>query len=170
MKNNNRTRRWVFIIIIMSICFLPHSIGMTESVNVNNRMNAQRLWKYMTVENPYQKYSVWPGKEGIYESTMPPGNNLKLFLNVLAQDAVVNKKGLFPHGSLLIKEMYTDDKKLYLITVMYKERGFHPEGNDWYWVKYKPDGEAVLDGKVKLCIECHDGMKDNDYVFTGSIK
>ena len=101
---------------------------------------------------------------------MPPGNILKLYLNNLALDTVVNKKGLFPLGSLLIKEMYTDDKKMYLITVMYKEKGFHPEGNDWYWVKYKPDGEAPLEGKVRLCIECHEGMEDNDYVFTGSIK
>ena len=160
----------MFYIIIMSICFLPHSIGMAESVNANSRMNAQRLWEHITVEKPYQQYPSWPGKEGIYESTMPPGNHLKLFLNDLALDTVVSKKGIFPHGSLLIKEMYTDDKKLYLITVMYKEKGFHPEGNDWYWVKYKPNGEAPLKGKVKLCIECHEGMEGNDYVFTGSIK
>ncbi len=143
---------------------------MTESVNVNNRMSAQRLWEHMTVENPYQQYSLWPGKEGFYESTMPAANIQKLYLNNPALDTVINKKGLFPNGSLIIKEMYTDDKKLNLITVMCKEKGFHPEGNDWYWVKYKPDGEAPLKGKVELCIECHVGVKDNDYIFTGSIK
>lgn len=101
---------------------------------------------------------------------MPSANIQKLYLNNLALNTVVNKKGLFPHGSLLIKEMYTDDKKLDLITVMYKVKDFHPEGNDWYWVKFKPDGDAPLEGRVKLCIECHEGTAGNDYVFTGSIK
>ncbi len=52
---------------------------------------------------------------------------------------------------------------------MYKEKGFNPEGHDWYWVKYKPGGDVQMEGKVELCIECHEGMVENDYVFTGSI-
>ena len=66
--------------------------------------------------------------------------------------------------------MNVDTKNLHLITVMYKEKGFNPSGNDRYRVKYKPDGEAPLEGKVEICIECHQGVKENDYVFTGSIK
>lgn len=154
----------------MSICFLPHSIGRTETMDANERFNAQRLWKYMTVEEPYHQYPAWPGKEGFYESTMPPGKIFKLYINNLSLDTAAYKKGLFPYGSLLIKEVYTDDKRLSLITVMYKEKGFNPEEHDWYWVKYKPGGNVQMEGKVKLCIECHEGMAENDYVFTGLIK
>lgn len=53
---------------------------------------------------------------------------------------------------------------------MYKKKGFNPAGHDWYWVKYKPDGEVRLEGKVDACINCHVGVAGNDYVFTGSIK
>ena len=66
----------------------------------------------MIVENPYQNYPTWPGKEGFYESTMPPGNILKLYVNDLALDTFVNKRGMFPDGALLIKENYTEDRKL----------------------------------------------------------
>ena len=170
MKNSEIMMKLLFHVSVIFVCFLPHRMGIAESVETDNRMNAQRLWEYMTTEKPYQHYSYWPGKEGFYKSLMPAANIQKLYLNNLALDTVVNKKGLFPHGSLLIKEMYTDDKKLNLITVMYKEKGFDPSGNDWYWVKYKPDGNAPLEGKVEHCIECHVGTKGNDYVFTGSIK
>lgn len=122
------------------------------------------------MENSYQNYPAWPGKEGFCESTMPPGNILKLYINDLALDTVVNKRGMFPDGSLLIKENYTDERKLFLITIMYKMKGFNPAGHNWYWVKYKPDGEVRLGGKVDACINCHLRVAGNDYVFTGSIK
>ncbi|MCF6153116.1 MAG: hypothetical protein E3K38_12670 [Candidatus Kuenenia stuttgartiensis] len=167
MRSKNR---WIFYLIIFSICFFPQRMVMPETSDKIDGINGQRLWEYMTVDNPYQQYPAWPGKEGFYESTMPPGNILKLYLNNLALDTVINKKGRFPYSSLLIKENYTDDKKLFLITVMYKVRGFNPDRNDWFWVKYTPEGEVKLEGKVSVCIECHVGVADNDYVFTGRIK
>ncbi|MCF6148743.1 MAG: cytochrome P460 family protein [Candidatus Kuenenia sp.] len=159
-----------FITALAALCFMPHKTGAAEVPFTNETINAQKLWEYMTKENPYQHYPEWPGKEGIYESTMPPGDILRLYINDLALDTVVYKKGIFPNGSLLIKEIYTEEKKVSLLTVMYKAKGFNPKGNDWYWVKYKPDGEVKLEGKVELCIECHVGVAENDYVFTGSIK
>lgn len=152
------------------LLFILDGIGFGETLNREDKIDAQALWTYMTVGNPYQNYPTWPGKEGFYESTMPPGNILKLYINDLALDTVMNKKGVFPEGALLIKENYTDDKKIFLITVMYKKKGFNPAGHDWYWVKYKPDGEVRLEGKVDACINCHVGVAGNDYVFTGSIK
>lgn len=165
-----KLRYWVFnALCLVFILFTPYGIVTGESLNKEGK-TAQSLWTYMTVENPYQNYPTWPGKEGFYESTMPPGNILKLYVNDLALDTILNKRGVFPDGSLLIKENYTDEKKLFLITVMYKIKGFNPAGHDWYWVKYKPDGEVRLEGKVEPCINCHVGVAGNDYVFTGNIK
>ena len=155
---------------LISLLLMPHKFCAGELLDTEGKVSADTLWKYMTIENPYRNYPVWPGKEGFYESTMPPGNILKLFVNDIALDTIVNKKGLFQEGSLLIKENYTDDRKLFLITVMYKSKGFNPAGHDWYWVKYKPDGEARLEGKVDACINCHVGVANNDYVFTDRIK
>ena len=164
-------RFWIFHAVCFSfILLMLHKPVAGEPLDGEGKMSGQILWKYMTIENPYQNYPTWPGKEGFYESTMPPGNILKLYVNEIALDTIVNKKGVFPEGSLLIKENYTDDRKLFLITVMYKSKGFNPAGHDWYWVKFKPDGEARLEGKVDACIDCHVGVANNDYVFTGSIK
>ena len=167
----NRLRYWVLnAICLISVLLMPYKFCAGEPLDKEGKMDAQALWRYMTVENPYQNYPTWPGKEGFYESTMPPGNILKLYVNDIALETIVNKKGVFSDGALLIKENYTVDKKLFLITVMYKSKGFNPAGHDWYWVKYKPDGEARLEGKVDACIDCHVGVANNDYVFTGSIK
>ena len=167
----NKLKFWTFsIFLFVFTLFISYSIGAGQTLDKEGKMDAQVLWRCMTIENPYQNYPTWPGKEGFYESTMPPGNILKLYVNDIALDTIVNKKGTFPDGSLLVKENYTDDKKLFLITVMYKSKEFNPAGHDWYWVKYKPDGEARLEGKVDACIDCHVGVAGNDYVFTGSIK
>ncbi|MBI2470484.1 MAG: cytochrome P460 family protein [Planctomycetes bacterium] len=167
----NRLKKWAFTAsCLVFVLLISQEITAGEPLDKEVKINAQTLWRYMTIENPYQNYPTWPGKEGFYESTMPPGNILKLYVNDIALDTIVNKKGLFPEGSLLIKENYTEDGKLFLITVMYKSKGFNPAGHDWYWVKYKPDGEARLEGKVDACINCHVGVANNDYVFTDSIK
>lgn len=72
-----------------------------------------------------------------------------------------------PYGAILVKENYGKDKKnLLAITPMYKVKGFNPEGDDWYWVKYEPDGKIVTEGKPKGCIDCHEVVKDNNWIFT----
>ena len=140
----NKLKFWTFnIFLFVFTLLISYSIGTGEPPDKEGKMNAQILWKYMTEESPYQNYRTWPGKEGFYESTMPPGNILKLYVNDIALETIVNKKSVFSDGALLIKENYTDDKKLFLITVMYKSKGFNPAGHDWYWVKYKPDGEEI---------------------------
>jgi hypothetical protein len=149
----NKLKFWTFSIFLFVFTLLiSYSFDAGEPLDKEGKINAQALWKYMTIENPYQNYRTWPGKEGFYESTMPPGNILKLYVNDIALETIVNKKGIFSDGALLIKENYTDDSKLFLITVMYKTKDFNPAGHDWYWVKYKPDGEARLEGKVDACI------------------
>lgn len=158
------------IIALAAMFCMQHKTGTAEAPFPSETINARKLWEYMTKENPYGRYPAWPGKEGIYESTMPPGDILRLYVNDLALDTIVNKKGMFPNGSLLIKEIYTEEKKVSLLTVMYKAKGFNPKGNDWYWVKYKPDGEVKLEGKGEVCIGCHVGVADNDFVFTGNIR
>ncbi len=69
-------------------------------------------------------------------------------------------------------------KFLKAVTVMFKrEAGYDKDNNDWFWVKYKPDGSLhtnpkgmklagrVMKGMDKGCIACHAGVKDKDYIF-----
>ncbi len=48
--------------------------------------------------------------------------------------------------------------------VMYKKKGFNPDGDDWFWLKYGTNG------KVGGCVNCHASVKENDWLFTGAVK
>ena len=69
-------------------------------------------------------------------------------------------------------------KFLKAVTVMFKrEAGYDKDNNDWFWVKYKPDGSLhtnpkgmmlagrVMKGADKGCIACHSAVKDKDYLW-----
>ncbi len=117
-------------------------------------------------------------------------------------------KGVFPHGEILdtldgrllvgehdgrlivkrnyggegiSKEMVANNPSEYLqaVTVMYKrERGYDSENQDWFWVKYDPQGGVMknpkgipLAGRVAKgnkeegCIACHTKAPGKDFVY-----
>ncbi len=66
------------------------------------------------------------------------------------------------------------DRHLGAVTVMFqRDEGYDPETNNWFWVKYLPDGTLdqnpagmVLAGLVGKdadagCIACHQGTRDS---------
>ena len=57
------------------------------------------------------------------------------------------------------------DKWLKAITIMKRIPGYNPENKDWFFAKYKPNGDQLKVGKVKGCIECHQSASGNDYTF-----
>jgi len=42
--------------------------------------DADKLWSYMTTDNPYTGWGFWPGHEGIYPGKSPHGAYLKVYL------------------------------------------------------------------------------------------
>jgi len=68
-------------------------------------------------------------------------------------------------------------KYLKAITVMYKRKGYDADNQDWFWVKYKPDGKLhtnpkgmklagrVAKGKPQGCIACHTAAPGGDMIF-----
>ncbi|MFP4476962.1 MAG: cytochrome P460 family protein [Desulfatibacillaceae bacterium] len=122
--------------------------------------DAQKLWTYITEENPYEKWDHWPGYDGMYKGQSPHGAYLKLYANDVAIRAA-QKGEPMPHGAILVKENYAGDKEtLAAITPMYKVKGFNPDAQDWFWAKYGPGGSVGKAGDVYGCINCHRGEKD----------
>ena len=131
-----------------------------------------RLWDWLQGVK-YKNWAPVPGKTGdAYPGESPHGAFLKMYLN---RTAAGDLKKL-PSGSILIKENYGKDKKtLMAVTVMFRSKGYDPEHNDWYWVKYMPNGTVAkappekgsmrLAGKVKGCIMCHEGADGKDFAF-----
>ena len=160
------------VIFILGSCFAANAIHETipsETQIVLPGPDAMKLNEYIIRYDPYRAWGMWPGKGKLYKGTEPHGALLTTFINNTASHSINKKKGL-ADGSIIVKENYNADKRFVVLTVMYKITGYNPEGGDWFWVKYLPDGKVEASGKVKVCIDCHSKQKDNDYLFTGKVK
>lgn len=123
--------------------------------------------QFITKDNDYTKWSLWPGKDKLYPGKSPHGAFLTSYVNETAAKAIKEKSvGMgMPDGSIVVKENYSPDKKLAAVTVMYKKKGFDPDNGDWFYLKFSPDGDIDAVGKVTGCIGCHTGAKSTDYLF-----
>lgn len=123
------------------------------------------FWKYIVEENPYRTWNFFPGKEGLYRGTSPHGAFLKVYVNDLAYRAALEGKPM-PYGAIIVKENYAEDKKtLMAVTPMYRVKGFNPDGGDWFWAKYGPNGEIMAAGRMEGCIKCHGVHRNADWRF-----
>ncbi|MCX8031519.1 MAG: cytochrome P460 family protein [Thermodesulfovibrionales bacterium] len=158
--------------ITMSIVFSAqaiHKIIPSESTITEPGADPEKLLEYITTYYPYRLWSLWPNKGKLYKGTEPHGALLTTFVNDTALDSIKKKKGM-QDGSIIVKENYTADKKFISLSIMYKIKGYNPEGGDWFWAKYSPDGKTEAYGKVKGCIACHSQKKDNDFIFISPVK
>ncbi len=123
---------------------------------------------HITIHKPYQNWALWPGKGKLYKGKEPHGSLLTTYVNEVALDSIKKAQGMTDRA-MIVKENYDANKKLMAVTVMYKVKGYNPEGGDWFWAKYDPKMEIQAEGKVKECMDCHGTVKDNDYIFTGKV-
>lgn len=134
--------------------------------------DAADVWAYLG-EADYQSWELWPGKGKNYPGGEPHGSTLTTYLNPAAFGAVSGGADGMPAGAIIVKENYMPDGMLGAITTMYKVPGYNADAADWYWVKFMPDGSVDMDGmaqgKVGMCISCHSGKADNDYVMTADL-
>ncbi|HLB71164.1 MAG: cytochrome P460 family protein [Candidatus Methanoperedens sp.] len=175
-----KTKNIVYILAgIFLVSLFLGCVG-TKETKLEPRADGKALYDYITVGNNYKTWKMWPGTGEMYpRSTEKPSEPHGVFLTTYVSDNaysdIVAKKGILPDESIIVKENYDADKKLAALTVMYKEKGYDPEHNDWFWVKYQPNGTIDAQGKVKGCIDCHDLPKDmfkdksNDYIWSGDL-
>lgn len=134
----------------------------------------EALWQFLTTGNSdYHRWDTLPGSpKDMYAGDSPHGAYLQLYANSVARG---NAEEL-PHGSVLVVENYDDDQQTLLeITVMYRSEDYDTDHNDWYWIKYLPDGSVAttppedgsqpIAGRHSSCIECHAGADGEDYSF-----
>ena len=127
------------------------------------------LRQHIIGQEPYKKkFELWPGKGEMYQGKEPHGSLLTTYVNSIALKSIKKQKGM-ANNSIIVKENYTQDKKLAAVTVMYKVKGYNPAGGDWFWAKYDPEFNILAEGMVKGCLNCHGSAKTNDYVFTGKL-
>ncbi len=128
------------------------------------------LYRYITEEDNYRAWRMWPGRGELYPGSAPHGAFLTTYVTDAAHSAVQDKTGSIPQGSIIVKENYTADKELSSFTVMYKVMDFNPAENDWFWAKFLPGGGIEAEGRVQGCIDCHGKRRDNDFIYTSPLR
>lgn len=152
----------LLLLIFVLSNFLTGSAGAQDA-----EYQANQLWKRIQGANYRSNWHLFPGKGKLYIGTEPHGMLLTTYVNNSAEEGIKSKARELSKGSILIKENYMPDKTLAAITVMEKTG----EGkNDWFWVKYNPDGTVatmetekdgkkmqtpVAGGKQTMCATCH---------------
>ena len=127
------------------------------------------VYKFITKTEPYQQWSLFPGKDKFYKGKHPHGALLTTYVNEVALAGINNKAGTLANGAIIVKENFMPDKMLGAVTVMYRIDGYDPDAGDWFWAKYKADGSIEKEGKVAGCIGCHTAAINNDWIFTGPV-
>ena len=128
------------------------------------------VWDYLQEVNYQETWDLWPGKGELYQGVEPHGMLLTTYLSPVAFVALTAKAGVIPENAIIVKENYLPDRTLDSITVMYKVAEYNPEHNNWFFAKLSADGAVSAEGKVQSCQACHSVQRDNDYIYTGSLK
>lgn len=130
--------------------------------------DAQAVWTYVTETSPYTEWGTWPDEsfKGFLPSGAPHSMVVKIFVNDIGLSVASRFPGEMPEGTIIAKDNYMgktvdDPGMLGAVTIMYKVKGYNPEGNDWFWAKIKPDGTVDAAGKPAGCIGCHLGISTN---------
>ena len=156
---------------------------------------AQAMAPFGTDEDAAFAAKIWDAMESLnlagenaistlpYEGTDPHGMMLETFYTKAkigghTGDLIV-KRNYGPKGVSMEEVQMNPGKHLGSVTVMYRrEAGFDPDNQDWFWVKFLPDGSLdknpkgmrlagkVAKGADKGCIACHSLAGGGDYLYT----
>lgn len=125
------------------------------------------LYTLITQSDPFETWAQFPEATGTIESAPPHGPLANVFINSTVVEAMANFSGALPDGSIIVKESFDEagTESGDSITVMWKQTGFDPANNDWFWGRFAFDGEILAEGQVAGCFGCHGIARANDFVF-----
>ncbi|MCK6529038.1 cytochrome P460 family protein [Myxococcota bacterium] len=122
---------------------------------------AAELWAAIA---DYDGWGTPAGWEGPFQSA-----HMDQWVGVYFDDALAgwDGTGAAPEDAIAVKEAYTDETGATIagLTVMQKIAGYDPDGGDWFYAEYAPDGTVSAAGKVDMCIGCHEGAS-TDFLFS----
>lgn len=128
---------------------------------------AAKLFTMITETDPFQNWAQFAEAQGVIASAAPHGPMARVWINSIVEGALTNFNGSLPDDSIIIKENFGEStsEKANTWSVMWKVTGFEPDNNDWFWANITPDGVVNAEGMIAGCTGCHNGARDNDFVF-----
>ncbi len=171
-------------IIASSLLFGSISIGAQEAPfgNEDDIEYAKALWEIMVQKDLAGDNAI---RTIPYDGVDPHGKMLETFFTNATLNGhkglLIIKRNFGPEGVEADAVLANPDKHLGAITVMFqREKGYDEDNQNWFWVKYLPDGSldknakgVALAGKVakgadKGCIACHADAPGDDFIFTAN--
>ncbi|MHB8772188.1 MAG: cytochrome P460 family protein [Syntrophales bacterium] len=131
-------------------------------------LDAAKFFVYLTKDTPYRSWRHWPDREAT-RPRGPHGPRAVTYVNPAAYDSIVRKEKM-AYGSLIVMENRDPDESIRSLSVRIKIKGYNPEGGDWYWFAFAPDGTATAEGRAGACLGCHGKGKADDYVMGSPAK
>jgi hypothetical protein len=158
------------IVSFTALFFVAWSCGTDSPIEdePDPEPTGEEVWNHLQQGNYQNSWELWPGTEELYDGENAHMEPLLFttYLNNIALDALMSGDDIFPDGSIIVKEAYApEDSTFEAITSMYKVDGYNPDANDWFWLMNSPDGMIGAEGRVQMCIDCHAGAADSDYIF-----
>ena len=179
------------VLVAFTLGILPHFVAEAQEMAMpfggeKDVKFANDLWEAM------KGYPDWLLKTDVIKGNTPHGAFVRIYYNVVTVDGkpyhVINKDnfmGKDAEGNKVDIETVAKSPEKYwaAATVMVqREAGYDSDNNNWFWVKYNPDGSvAKNDMKMSLagrvakgmdmgCIACHKTAKDGDYIFINDVE
>ncbi|MCG8556062.1 MAG: hypothetical protein MJD61_12365, partial [Proteobacteria bacterium] len=157
----------------------------------DDKLKARALWERMKSDSYQDTWAPYPGMGDPADGGRPkrvpdsvtahpdPVTHVRIFLNDVADS---NPEQL-ADGAIIAKENYTaDDPNMFdSITVMQKLKDYDPDNNDWFWAKFDPMGDLLMNaagvalaGKIGKggtmgCIPCHRSTDATGSMNTGDL-
>ncbi|MBN1459524.1 MAG: hypothetical protein JXA57_08300 [Armatimonadetes bacterium] len=128
-------------------------------------------------------YRDWAIRSDLHPGMSPHGSFMRIYYNVVNIDGrpyhVLVKDNFGGEGvTMQMVEASPSEYLLAITPMVQREPGYDPEDNDWFYVKYNPDGsiatadkDMALAGRVAKgmpagCIPCHAKAGGGDFLFS----
>jgi hypothetical protein len=180
---------FIKLIIVLSVVVLVASCTTTGNKKSGGQMTSEKTMRppFGNAEDIDYAKQLWAKMEAkdlnsipanLYVGGPPHGPVREVLEAVIDGKRVIVKRNFGGEGVSVESVGQNRAAFLKAVTVMAKrEAGYDPENGNWFWVKYKPNGNLhtnakgmklagrVAKGMDKGCIACHQSASGNDLVF-----
>ncbi len=164
-----------FLALVLAACSQAEPVRSDPTGPVSNPADNSAPLTADCQGNDTPDFSGYPGWKKV-NPTPIRGHEvwINIYVNELADDIYLAASGRsFPVCAKIVKThlQSKDSEIVTAVTVMVKmEAGYDSEHNDWWWGMYDGKGEvAEMSGKVQVCIDCHQPVAAEDFVFSKAV-
>ena len=176
-------KNWSAMLVLGAVLLavsVPSTVAAQEMAppfgDAENIAYAAQVWEQM------EGYQHWKLTTPVYEGASPHGKFLRMFTSYITVDGVARPVVVKENfgGPEVTAQAATDNPQQWLkaVTIMLqREPGYDDDNDNWFWVKYAPDGSVMknpkgmqLAGRVAKgmpagCISCHLSAAGGDYLY-----